>query len=305
MRYFIFLPIAWILLGCAIHQKSECNYITDYYQTIYRADIEFIAKNYQKAFDLYQHAFNSCRPINTLGYNEIYTFAEVSEILGKRKLALTHLELAIRNGLPIITIEENDAFTDLLNSKEGEKLLENYNNIRREYMASINLQLRSEIQKMIQLDQRYRSNKHDWKKQDSIDTINASRLIEIFEQYGYPNESVIGHNSIDMKSTTVDIILLHTADSIRINYFVPKLTEFIKQGTCSPNTLALIVDQFYMYNDQPQIYGTIRGKNSRYHTMINDLQQVDKNRIAIGLPPLKLSEKRDSLRKQKYNKRSN
>lgn len=283
-----------------MQQTPECNYITDYYQTIYLGDIEFETKNYQKAFDHYQTAFNSCKPINTYSYNEVLKFAETCERLEKRKQALKYLELAFSNGVSINTIQENKAFTNLLSSKDGVKLTENYNGIRREYMASVNLELRSELQQMMALDRRYRSNKPNWEKQDSIDEINTIRLIEIFEEYGYPNEKVIGHNSIDKKLVTIDPMLLHTKDSIRINYFVPKLFEFIKKGTCSPNTLAMIVDQYYIFNNEPQIYGTFRGRNTRYANMISDLKQVDKNRLLIGLPPLELSERRDSLFRLRY-----
>lgn len=52
--------LAIIFISCQSVDKSECNYITDYYQTIYKADLEFETKNYKKAFELYQDAFKSC-----------------------------------------------------------------------------------------------------------------------------------------------------------------------------------------------------------------------------------------------------
>lgn len=61
-----------------------------------------------------------------------------------------------------------------------------------------------------------------------------------------------------------------------------------------------MIDQYYLYNAEPQIYGTYQAQAGGYATMIEDLKQVDSNRISIGLPPLTLKEKKDSLRMIKY-----
>jgi hypothetical protein len=283
-----------------MRQTSKCNYITDYYQLIYKADIEFETNNFQKAFDYYQKAFNTCTPKNSIGYHEIIKFAEVCVVLKKNKLAIVYLELAINNGILLGMIQEKQVFTELLNSKAGLKLVERYDSLRSQYVKGIDLSLRTEIQNMMALDQRYRLNDPDWDKQDSIDDINTIRLIEIFEAYGYPNETILGNSSIDKKYTTVEVLLLHTDDSIRMNYFVPKLLEFIQGGSCPPYILGMIIDQYYLYNDKPQIYGTYRGKVAPYANMITDLKQVDKNRLSIGLPPLVLQEKKDSLIRLRY-----
>ena len=75
----IVLPLTFILIiSCSQKNKPVCDYITDYYQTIYQAELEYELKNYEKAFELYQSAFNSCKPINTDTYNEIGKYAEVS-----------------------------------------------------------------------------------------------------------------------------------------------------------------------------------------------------------------------------------
>lgn len=80
----IILPfLLLILFGCAAEKKSNCNYITDYYPTVYMADIEFVTGNYEKAFSLYQNAFNSCEAKNTVTYNELSNFTESSAILEK------------------------------------------------------------------------------------------------------------------------------------------------------------------------------------------------------------------------------
>jgi hypothetical protein len=151
-------------------------------------------------------------------------------------------------------------------------------------------------------DQMYRGqgSNADWAKQDSIDKLHEKRLIELFESVGYPNAKMVGPYSLDQRRAEVNIFLLHTDDSIRMNYFVPKVREFVKTGAATPNVLGTMIDQYYLYNGEPQIYGTYTTQSGGYATMIKDLKKVDSNRISIGLAPLELKQKKDSLIKIKY-----
>jgi hypothetical protein len=286
-------------------ENYECDYIKNYYQKIYKADIEYRTENYEKAFELYEDAFNSCEPINTSTYNEIINFAETCAILGKNDLAIEFIKKRIKRGYEIKWLMENPNFDKVFASEKGKELIADYEKLRKEALINLNLILREEIYAMGDEDQKYRSTGHssykeNVDKQEMIDDYNTDRLIEIFNEFGYPNESVIGSYSVD--STPVDItgILLHTSDSIRMSYFAPKLKEYIKSGECSPNVLGTIIDQFYLYNGEPQIYGTYTKPDGSYSNMIPDLKKVDSNRISIGLPPLWLQEKKDSLVKAKY-----
>lgn len=297
----IALPLIFIFLtSCSQKKETGCDYITDYYQTIYQAELAYELKEYGKAFELYQSAFNKCTPINTRTYNEIGKYTEICLILRKDKQALDFIESDLNNGYELKWKLENPAYGRIFKTEGGQKLITRYDNIRSEYLMRINLELRKEIQEMSRLDQLYRFGKYVQDKQDSIDNINTKRLIEIFEQFGYPNDRVIGSYSIDQIHTDISTMLLHTDDSIRMNYFVPKLKEFVKAGVCSPKILGEVIDQFHLYNGQPQIYGTYRGQNSRYATMIEDRTQVNKNRISIGLPSLELDEKIDSIKAINY-----
>jgi hypothetical protein len=294
------LPLIFILtISCLQKNKPVCNYITDYYQTIYQAELEYELKNYDKALELYQSAFNTCTPINTPTYNEIGKYVEICLILGHDKQALDFIELELKNGDELKWKLEDPVYSKFFTTESGKKLISNYDNIRSEYLRRVNLELRKEIQEMSRLDQLYRNGQYQ-DKQDSIDKINTKRLIEIFDQFGYPNDQVIGSYSVDRIHTDIVTMLLHTSDSIRMNYFVPKLTGYVKAGVCSPIALGQVIDQFYLYNGQPQIHGTYGAQNSRYANMIDDREQVDKNRISIGLPTLELDEKIDSIKRINY-----
>ena len=98
----------------------------------------------------------------------------------------------------------------------------------------------------------------------------------------------------------IGLLLVHTDDSIRMNYFVPKLKGFVENGYSHPRILGNIIDQYYLYNNEPQIYGTYKTRDGVYSDMIPDLKKVDSNRLSIGLPPLRLKEKKDSLIRVMY-----
>lgn len=290
-----------LIFSCHTAKESECNYITDYYQKVYKADWEFETKNYKKVFELYKVAFKSCEAKNTSTYNEIEKFTETSAILGKYDLTYEYAIKAILNGVEFKRFENNNNFNEFLVSDLGQKLISEYPGLRRNFENNADFKLRDELISMRSADQMYRGGYEvtDWAKQDSIDKIHELRLIEIFETIGFPTEKLVGPHTRDYP-VDIGLFMLHTEDSIRMNYFVPKIKEFVLNGTAPPIILGNMIDQYYLYNDEPQIYGTCLSHGGGYAEMIDDLIKVVSNRVSIGLPPLKMQEKRDSLIRAKY-----
>ncbi|MQP53737.1 MULTISPECIES: hypothetical protein [unclassified Flavobacterium] len=290
-----------VIVSCKTIKITECNYIEDYYQTMYKADLEYETGNYEKAFDLYLITFKKCEAKNTFTFNEISKFTESTAILKKFDITYEYAKKQILNGVKLNRFENNENFNDFLSSNYGKKLIKEYDILRKQFETNADFKLRDELISMKRADQMYRNKnyKENIAKQDSIDKIHEKRLIEIFKTVGYPTERIVGQPNMD-NHVDVELMLLHTDDSIRINYFVPKIKEFVKNGTASPLTLGRIIDQYYLYNGEPQIYGTYGAQGGGYANMIDDLKKVDSNRISIGLPPLELKEKKDSLVKAKY-----
>ena len=292
---------AIIIVSCQTEKKTECNYVTDYYQTVYKADWEFETKNYQKAFDLYYDAFKSCEAVNTANYNEIWKFTETSAILKRFDITYDYAKKLILNGVELNRFGNSENFDEFLKSEFGQNLTSEYPKLREKFEKNADFNLRDELVAMRTADQLYRNENYQENivKQDSIDKLHEKRLIEIFETIGYPTDKIVGPHTRDYP-VDVGLLLLHTDDSIRMNYFVPKLKEFVQKGTASPYTLGTVIDQLHLYNGDPQINGTYGAQGGGYAKMISDLKKVDSNRISIGLPPLELKEKKDSLRKIKY-----
>src|SRR5690606_8706767 len=132
-------------------------------------------------------------------------------------------------------------------SDQGKKIVASYETDRAEYLSHLDLELRSEIQEMIRQDQ---MSVEEQEKRNIIFETNTSRLIEIFEEKGYPGDDLIGPFNVDFSHSDITILLLHTSDSIRINYFIPKLKEYVKEGACDPETLGVVIDNLHLYNDE-------------------------------------------------------
>ena len=155
-------------------------------------------------------------------------------------------------------------------------------------------------------DQLYRSREDSYNfrsEQALIDSLNHARLIEIFEIYGYPDERMIGHRSVDgIYDTSIEAMLLHTKDSIRLNYFIPKLRNFVKEGKCDPMTLGRVIDQYYLFEEEHgyQIYGTLVSSRDGKVSRIKDSLNVNNRRLIEGLPTLEEQITRDSIIRKIY-----
>lgn len=294
MKQFTKLLLCLILISCSDKEKSECNYITDYYPITAKAEIEFYLGNYEKAYDYYQEAFENCEAIRLGVQQDTDKFAKVCAKLGKDDLAIEYIKKAISKGSTIGTFKNNEIFNDIFNSEKGKELIAEYDNRREEYINSLNMDLRTEIIQMIEIDQRLVGNPEERIK---VFKKNDKRLVEIFDVIGYPNEQVVGNFGVDFTSADPGILLLHTDDSIRINYFIPKIKEFIEKGQCSPITLGTMYDNLAIYNKEPQTHGTYKNNTGDDSNMISDKNKVNANRAEIGLPSLKITKKIDSLKK--------
>ncbi len=299
------MRLVWLsvimLIGCkgAIERRS-CDYITDYFPHVYEAELAFQDRKYQRASEYYQKAFENCKPVNTVLYYEMLNYAEVCARLGRNQECLQFIMYSIDEGYELQYWLEDSLFREAFNSQEGKKLIADYPKLRSDYELQVNRRLRSEIHEMMHTDQMYRNNGYKQLKQDSIDRINTKKLIEIFEEIGYPNNKNVGHYSLDHTHTDIGTILLHTEDSIRLAYFVPKLIEFVRSGQCNPLEVGRLLDQYQLYNGQPQTHGTYQSQEGGLAPMIPNLGVVNKNRIGIGLPSLQLQAKIDSLRRVNY-----
>ena len=137
---------------------------------------------------------------------------------------------------------------------------------------------------------------YDQQKSDSIDAINELELKRIIENYGYPDERIIGGFKIDNQPVDPGILLFHFDD---YDYWTSKLKELIKKGEAPPRSLGTFVDSYKrrVPEEKKFIYGIY--DNSREESIV-DYDKLDERRVSIGLPPMKLKKSIDSLKRIYY-----
>lgn len=279
-----FLMVIFSLFSCKTKEvvsntvKKEVNYIP-YYLKVYEADSLFITKNYIKSYEILDSLFRKYEPINMPNYNEVYNYYKLKIILKKKIDKNNFSELISKYNLNNEILEKDSLF-NIYYKKKKKFIDKNYGVLKQKYISSLNLNLRNEIKDMRIQDQLYRNKDYQTNidKQNKIDSINSNKTKKIFENYGYPNQSVIGDFMIDKTFADIEIVLLHTKDDERINYYLPKVLEFIKKGKAFPKTYAVMQDQFNLYNGQEQYYGSYENKTG---ITVNEL---NKRRKTIGLP---------------------
>jgi len=281
--------IGLMLFNCSfkkdeLKSNEKINYIP-YYLKVYEADSLFLIKKHKNSYQILDSIFEKYKPLNQTTIFEYETYVKLSFLFDKKKSSMNAKfeKLISEFGYDKSYFKEDDVLNNLY-IKLNDKL---YDSLRKSYLSSINLSLRDSVFDMKTLDQKYRynvdDNKNVFEKRKNVDSINAEKLRSIFNRNIYPNESVIGNYSVDYRFTpTILTILLHTNDSIRKEYFLPKLNKFVREGKCSPLVYGLLLDQISNYNNENQKYGT-------YNTNQIELEKynsLNRNRKNIGLPSI-------------------
>jgi len=275
----------FILFSFSCKQTKNYKYSVDYYLDIYKADSLFEIKKYNESYNILKKLFKKNKPINLPPYYEYINYVK-SGFLAKKfnseELKKNVKKLIRTYGYDSISFK-NDSILNLAfkNSK-----INNYKEYRAEYLSSLDFNLRYKLHELIELDQKYRINYFEndrFIKRKKIDDNNELFLKYLFGRNIYPNEHILGNHTVDgTRVPRTNILLLHTSDSIRLNYFLPKIKIFIREGKCTPSIYGNMMDQLYLYNNKEQIYGTydvIKIKKEDY-------VKFNKMRKIIGLPSI-------------------
>lgn len=263
-----------------LKKEKEINYIP-YYLKVYEADSLYIIGEYERSYTILDSLFKSYEPLDLPIYQEYVTYNKLKIVLKIRIKRSEFSELFSKHGYTREYIE-NDSLLNSYYNKNKKYFDNNFSGLRKNYLSSLNLELRKTILEMKQQDQLYRKKeyKNHLEEQERIDSLNTVKLITIFNTLGYPNEKLIGNFSIDNTNSNISAILLHTKDSIRVNYFMPKILEYVKKGQASPRDYATMQDQYFLYNGEEQYYGTYTTKEK----ITVPVSELNRRRKTIGLP---------------------
>jgi hypothetical protein len=303
-----------VLFTCLVFLQHNdyrgCDYIrSGYYELIYEADLAYLQGNRHSAYVKIKEAESKCALIEQPMYYEISKYVDLLVENNDFQKALQYIAILIKDyGYPLSRFEEQNYFPKLKEnvdwSKEKSKLLD----FQEEFNLRLNSHLVDLLDSMHIQDQKIRkehpipSNENIEQKiqrmqaYNRVDSVNEMLLKDIFEKQGYPNLKMLGFQN----QRTVDKIttmLFHCNSDTA--YFKTKLLEFIKRGECYPDVLGCFVDS-YARSDTAQlkfIYGIYQNTIDK----VKDVQNVDKRRMAIGMPTLEMKQKRDSILSAKYD----
>lgn len=264
--WFVILCFTLISLSCkSIDEHNvEVRYgdYSNYYRLISKADSLFFEERYEKAYKLFKNVFSKVEPIRSYRFNEYYVYL-ISKHYANKVVEKSEIEKLISKfGVKKGTFLRNEIMQKYFESYIDDN---HYDCLITIYEKSIAFDLRKSIASMLAKDQYYRTEyefdcnvneAEKFKKIKEIDAVNESRLIAFFDKGIYPDAKTVGNLYYDEDVPNIEILLLHTKDSIRLNYFLPKLKQFIKQGKANPYVYGMLVDQYELYNDREQKYGT-------------------------------------------------
>ena len=171
--------------------------------------------------------------------------------------------------------------------------------------------VRRELVKMGEDNQKYRQEMMDlmdrvaasdneklakkWKqaveRQNDLDGKNRQRLDEIVKQHGWPKKSVFGE-----EASGVAFLIVQHAELDYQKKYLPLIKNAVDQKEARRSDLAMLEDRILTREGKKQLYGTQLRLNQTTQRMelypIEDEENVDSRRAAVGLEPLALYLKR-------------
>lgn len=274
----------------------KCDYIKDYYQLVYEAEISYLQNDFNKAYDLLKQAEKNCELLNQPSVYEIPVLAELSLKRGKYEEALYYVELAFTKGIHVSYFEDNPEYEGITKIEGWAALKQKSQKIYNEWYSKLNLDLRNELAEMIREDQRVRQGKSQYDEElREVDDYNETRFKEILAEYGYPNEQIIGNYNIDEKTVNPDVFAFHIKD---IDYFKPMFLEYVRCGKAPVTLYASLIDSYDRRNGV-FTYGIYSNITPEY---IDDYENLDQRRISAGLRPYKMEKLYQKLMQEKIQK---
>ena len=281
-KILFFLLISLVGFSQKKKVNEEYDYINNYYQFVYQAQYEYLSNNYQKAYDLLKKAEGNCPLLNQTGIYEPKLLAACALKLNNKKEAFKYVNILVKEYGFSLTFFENDSIlVGLKKYNKWKKLEIKSKKYLENYQKKVDLDLRNEIFKMTEEDQLVRNNK-DYQGLIRVDSINHLKLKKIVEDCDcYPDEmfSQFGNFWLDGKNMNTHALVFHI-NLENAEYWKPIFLDLIKRGRAPASIYGNLVDSILRSNGifEFGIYNNVTSER------INDFENLDKRRIAVGLP---------------------
>lgn len=272
----------WVICFLFSACKSK-NYFV-YYNKVNEIDSLYrIAKQPEKAADLYHKLIRKYRPLNQERIEEFETYIRSSDRYQKNFGGKKSLYKLISLVAPYWKYKKQDPKFLMLFKKYGIDSLEMEREVTK-WTKKRDRKLIDSFTLIARRDQYHgRKNSSEVFKNDKK---NAELLIWTLENYGFPSIAKVGLWNGDV-FMPIGPLLLHMGDYDEyFPYFKTKILAYVKTGECPPRDYAAMVDRNNMHHNLPPTYGVYQGYKN-----IKDSVKVNQNRKSIGLPSLQYRNK--------------
>ncbi len=297
---FTCLAILLHLFTISSQSSSDSNMFNldfiKYYEGINKARMYMVEEDYENAIKWYKlsflnHSFEFARD----GINA----AELAAYVQDERQTLYFSIVCVQRGVELAYFESHPDFEFFRASESWTFFTRRYPALRREYLESINQDIRKEIEQMFLEDQAIRKRYYRWYnllfrsviavEWEALNREQVNRILEITEKYGFPGERLIGiddasiHENLsgDRYSCGLPIVILLHHYS-RAN---PSVSNVLKEAVLSGE---LFNEHFATISDYEAEYGQgLYENDGYYHVRFNqtkgDTNAIDMKRKKIGL----------------------
>ncbi|MDW3196373.1 MAG: hypothetical protein R8G66_28625 [Cytophagales bacterium] len=289
------LLIATLFYGCTSSKREvSCDYIADYYQSVYLAEKLYHLEDYDRAFKILNGLSKTCDLLDQTIIYELRIATICAIKTGYYNEALDFVRQMFEKGYELEAIENHSTLSALVSLESWPKVVADYPEHRRVYENNIHYDIRQQLEKICQNDQLVRNNEDgiDWEKVEATDTFNQNQMKEILNEIGYPNELKVGPYFKGDSHMGVNTLFMHFSDTA---YFKPILLEEIRKGHAPPSVLGSMIDSRQRASGRIDrfLYGIYQNATTED---IFDYPNLDNRGMAIGLAPLSLERELQSLR---------
>lgn len=255
---------------------TQSSKFDQYDPLIWSARLDYLDGNMERAFVNFEKAFEI---IPSESAQDLLYAASTALRIERDSIAEVYIRRAIKNHQP--NKDYFDTFSELrrFHDKPFFKVIDQeYEQLVASYYDDLPCpkSIYEEVNQLVERDQEVRSRNTTYSSEMArVDSMNITRFIEITKECGWIDKGWIllwHHRGI------------HNEDNYVWNYFRPFINKQIEKGNMRKQFWAQYDDEKSINETRNQIYGNYMTQADMFP--IIDMENVDKKRSEMGLPPL-------------------
>ncbi len=241
----ILLATLLLLLSTPFAKANDNpDYVKAYYPTINQAELSIVEKDYAKALEYYEQAFNA---VPTPFAKDIYNAAVCATLVNNEKAAFAYLDKLLLKGVSLPYLQRQQAFDTLRTSKQWEKFAKSYPKRRRQFKRKADLDVRADLDELYARDQYFRQAKGGLRVYGDtlrkIEASNVDALLKNIKKHGYPGENLIGVADTLEELPRFSVVIQRQNKLNNGHDFKEVLEQAVHEGQLTPHAAAYLIEQ--------------------------------------------------------------